>query len=58
MHHKITPAAILLIALVFLLKALGVVSVSFADVAWPVLLGVAALVKLTAGKCKCYNEKM
>lgn len=57
-HHKIAPAAVLLIALSFLLKTMGVVSVNFVDVAWPILIGIAALVKLTAGSCKCYSQKM
>jgi hypothetical protein len=55
MHHKMVPGAILLIALLFLLKALGVVGAGTVDLAWPILLGLAALMKLMSGKCKCYG---
>lgn len=54
-HHKVVPGAIFLIALVFLLKYLGAVSANFADLAWPILLGLAMLSKLGMGKCKCYG---
>jgi len=57
MHHKVVPAAVLLIALIFLLKPLGVVSASFVDMVWPILLGLAMVMKLMAGTCKCYNHQ-
>lgn len=56
-HHKMLPGAVLLISLAFLLKALGVVTVSFVDVVWPVLLGLAMVMKLVSGNCKCFNHK-
>ena len=56
-HHKAVPLAVFLIALVFLLKALDVVTAGFADIAWPILLGLAAILKMTAGGCKCYESK-
>ena len=56
-HHKATPAAIFLIAVTFFLQAIGLVSMAYVALAWPVLLGVAMLVKLTGGTCKCYAGK-
>ena len=57
-HHKILPGAILLIAVLFLLKALDVISAGTLDVLWPIVLGLAMLMKLSAGKCKCYRTRM
>lgn len=56
-HHKIVPGAIFLITVTFFLQAIGVVSMAYVALAWPVLLGLAMLVKLTAGNCKCYSGK-
>jgi len=56
-HHKFVPLAVLLIAIVFVLKAFGVVSAAGADMAWPIILGLAMLLKLLSGKCKCYSKK-
>lgn len=56
-HHKVVPLAVLLIALVFLLKAWGLVSAGFVDWSWPILLGLAMLVKLGVGKCSCYKSQ-
>ncbi len=55
-HHKATATSLFLIALVFLLKALGFVSGEFADLAWPILLGIIALKKMSRGMCKCCND--
>ena len=52
-HHHVIPAAVVIFALLFLLKALGVLSTSFVDVAWPIVVGVAGLSKLCEGACKC-----
>ncbi len=54
-HHKVMPAMIGLIALVFLAKALGIISAAATDILWPILLLIAAGTKLMSGKCKCYN---
>lgn len=54
-HHKATASLLLLIALAFLLKALGVLSSDFVDMAWPILLGLIALKKMSKGMCKCCN---
>lgn len=55
-HHKATATFLLLIAVVFILKALGFISSDFADLAWPVLLGMIALKKMSRGMCKCCND--
>lgn len=52
-HHKIVPLCITLIGLVFLLQAWSVVSSSFTAWAWPLLLLIIGLMKLTGGMCKC-----
>ena len=51
--HKMVPALIMLIGLAFLLQALGVLSASFVALAWPVLLILIGLKKMTAGMCGC-----
>lgn len=52
-HHKVVPSLIVLIAAAFFLKTLGVLSAGFVDLAWPVLLGLIGLMKLSRGMCKC-----
>ena len=52
-HHKMPVIAALLIAVAFLLGNLGYVSERFVDLAWPILLGLGALTKLTGSRCKC-----
>lgn len=52
-HHKFLPFLMFLFALVFLLGAFDVFSARFVEVSWPVLVGLAALMKLFEGKCKC-----
>lgn len=48
----------LLFALLFLLGALGTVSENTVSVGWPILVGIAALMKLTEGMCKCCKMPM
>jgi hypothetical protein len=52
-HHKFPAILIVLFGLLFLLKALGYASAATADLAWPILVLLLGLLKLTAGKCKC-----
>lgn len=52
-HHKVVPGLIVLIAVAFLLKAYGVLSAGTVDIAWPVLLGLIGLMKMSKGMCKC-----
>jgi uncharacterized membrane protein len=44
---------IVLIGLSFLLQALGILTVGFVAVAWPILLIIAGLSKLAGRKCEC-----
>ncbi len=53
MHHKMGPLLIVLIGLVFLLKALGYMEAGTAYIAWPVLLILAGMMKMSCGMCKC-----
>ena len=52
-HHKMTPVLVVLFALLFLLGNLGMVSMKTVDIGWPILVGLAGLMKLTGGMCKC-----
>ena len=53
LHHKLPVLMVLLLGLLFLGRAMGWVGPNMVDVAWPVLVIVGALTKLTGGKCKC-----
>ena len=52
-HHKVVPACIILIGLVFLAGQLNWLTMSFVALAWPVLLIVAGIGKWMGGMCKC-----
>lgn len=52
-HHKMIPALIVLFGVLFLLEALGVIAMSLVSVVWPVLVILAGLQKMMAGKCRC-----
>ena len=54
-HHSVVPACIALIGLAFLLQAMNILTESFVALAWPILLLVAGLTKLSSsrGMCKC-----
>lgn len=52
-HHSILPWLVVLFALVFLLKALEVLSSDFVNIVWPILLGMAAFTKMGEKNCKC-----
>lgn len=53
-HHKVPSLLVTLFGLLFLLKALGAVSMELVDLLWPILVLLLGLTKLTSGKCKCY----
>lgn len=55
-HHKMVPLFIALIGLVFLLQALGTISASFAEIAWPILLILIGLQKMFGGMCSCCRK--
>ncbi len=52
-HHKMVPLFIVLIGLVFLLKALAGLDAHTADILWPLLLILIGLQKMFGGMCKC-----
>lgn len=52
-HHKMVPLFITLLGLVFLLGNVGVLSGGFVGIAWPILLLLIGLQKLSRGMCKC-----
>ncbi len=56
-HHKLVPLYIVLIGLAFLLRAFGVLSVSFVAYAWPVLLILIGVQKMCKGMCKCCTSE-
>ena len=61
MCHKIIPVLVILFGLDFLLGMLGVLTVSFVSVSWPILVILAGCVKMFKGSCRCnamHGEKM
>lgn len=52
-HHKLTPFLIVLIGLVFILRALGYVTPVAAGIIWGVLIMCVGFQKLSRGVCKC-----
>lgn len=56
-HHKMVPLCITLIGLAFFLQAIGVLGQPFVSVAWPVLLTLIGLQKLSSGMCSCCGDK-
>lgn len=52
-HHHMVPFFIVLIGLVFLLRALGAISMQTADVLWPIVLMCIGFQKMARGMCKC-----
>jgi len=53
-HHKMAPFFLVLIGVVFLLKALNYVTAGAADVIWGVLVMCIGFQKMARGMCKCY----
>lgn len=49
-HLSIIPLLMLLFALVFLFDALGYISSDTTAVIWPVIVGVAAILKMVGGR--------
>lgn len=52
-HHQVIPGAVVVFAALFLLKALGILTPGFVNIAWPIVVGAAWLSKLCDGMCKC-----
>jgi hypothetical protein len=53
MCHSTIPVLIVLFGLTFLLKELGVVSASTANIVWPVIIILIGLKKIMKNVCKC-----
>jgi hypothetical protein len=51
------PLCVTLIGLAFLLNALNVIGDGFVSIAWPVLLTLIGLQKLSSGMCSCCGDK-
>ena len=54
-HHKMVPGLVFLFGVLFLLFNLGVLSASFTNIAWPILVILAGWMKWSGGMCKCYG---
>jgi len=52
-HHNIIPVLTILFATSFLLDYQGFLSVGSINVIWPILVGIAGVIKLTEDKCEC-----
>ena len=52
-HHKVIPAAIILIGLSALLTNWNIITVATNNVVWPVLLIVIGFIKMKGKNCKC-----
>ena len=52
-HHMVMPILIMLLGLVFLLKAWGVMTADMTDMIWPIIIILIGLMKLMGKKCKC-----
>ncbi|MEK7625133.1 MAG: DUF5668 domain-containing protein [Patescibacteria group bacterium] len=57
-HHKLMPMLLVALGLTFLLGNLGLVSSSFVDMAWPILLILMGLQKMLGSMCKCWGKMM
>ncbi|MBI5654266.1 hypothetical protein HZC53_01230 [Candidatus Uhrbacteria bacterium] len=56
-HHKVVPVLITFIGVLFLFKAVGYLSASSVDLAWPVLLIIIGLQKTFGSMCRCCCQK-
>ncbi len=52
-HHSIVPIVVIIFAAIFLLESLGIISESFVDVLWPLLVGVVGVTMLREKGCGC-----
>jgi len=52
-HHHTIPVLMVLFATVFLLGYQGYISAEAVNFFWPLLVGVAGLVKLYEASCRC-----
>jgi hypothetical protein len=54
MHHKVVTWGIILFGLVFLLEALGYMSMQTTNIVWPIIVIVVGFTKM----CKCDSRPM
>jgi len=52
-HHMIKPVLLLIFGLDFLLGALGVITNSFVQISWPIIVILIAIAMMSGKKCKC-----
>lgn len=52
-HHKVVPLMVVLFGLTFLLGNFGILSSSFVDIVWPILVVIGGGAKLFESKCTC-----
>lgn len=52
-HHMTTPVLVILFALIFLFGALGYISEQTVAISWPIIVGLAGILKLIERKCNC-----
>lgn len=52
-HHKVMPLLMVVFGLVFLLGAMGQISMATVNIVWPIIVIVAGLKKMAVGMCKC-----
>lgn len=52
-HHNIVPILMILFGTSFLLQYQGILTVEAVNIIWPILVGIAGVVKLTEDKCGC-----
>jgi hypothetical protein len=51
--HKVMPILVILFGLDFLLGMLGVLTMGFVNIVWPVLIIIAGCMKFCKGSCSC-----
>ena len=56
-HHKLVPLLITLIGVTFLLGVYHVLTPTFVNMAWPILLILIGLFKMCEGMCPCCGMK-
>ncbi len=55
-HHKMIPVLMILFAITFLLEAFEILSSHIVSIVWPILVGVAGVIKLGGSSCACCDQ--
>jgi hypothetical protein len=53
-HHRVLPTMLVLIGIDFLLGAVGILSMSFVNITWPILLIILGCIKMA--RCGCCSK--